>query len=123
MTSQHLNKHGKVLRSNRLFVTAKHYTNEGGAVADRNDEREQYNIAVLKYKWPGVFKQHPTRGENEVTKATSHSSLSRIALMAPGLDLTYPRTHRTLAESGEDGLDSALARVRRQKGCQARAQA
>ena len=64
-----------MLRSNRLFVTAKHYTNEGGAVADRNDEREQYNIGVLKYKWPGVFKQHPTRGENEVKMDWTQRSL------------------------------------------------
>ena len=45
---------------------AKHYTNAGGAVAVRNDEREQFNIAVLRHKWPGVFPQHATRGKNEV---------------------------------------------------------
>ena len=65
-TSQHLKKYGVVARSNRLIVIAKHYTNAGGAVEARNDEREQYNIAVLRHKWPGVFPQHATRGVNEV---------------------------------------------------------
>ncbi len=55
-----------VARSNRVIVKAQHYTNAGGAVADRNDAREQYNIAVLRHKWPGVFPQHGTRGPNEV---------------------------------------------------------
>mmetsp|Transcript_14197 Transcript_14197/g.26109 ORF Transcript_14197/g.26109 Transcript_14197/m.26109 type:complete len:151 (+) Transcript_14197:2-454(+) len=48
------------------MVKAAHYTNAGGAVAVRNDDREQYNIAVLRHKWPGVFPQHGTRGVNEV---------------------------------------------------------
>ena len=69
LTAAHLLKYGKVLRSNRVIVKATHYTNAGGAVADRNDTREQYNIAVLRYKWPGVFPQHGTRGENEVRMA------------------------------------------------------
>ena len=33
------------------------------------------SIAVLKYKWPGVFKQHPTRGENEVKMDWTQRSL------------------------------------------------
>eukprot|EP00939_MAST-03C_sp_MAST-3C-sp1_P002639 g2639.t1 len=68
-TAQHLKMYGRVTRSNRVFISAKHYTNSGGAVAVRNDEKEQYNIAVLRHKWPGVFPQHATRGPNEVRMA------------------------------------------------------
>ena len=76
-TAAHLKEYGVVARSNRVFCIAKHYTNEGGAVADRTSSREQYNIAVLRHKWPGVFHQHATRGRNEVTMKwkTRHVSL------------------------------------------------
>lgn len=56
-------------RSNRAIVKATHYTNAGGAVADRDDTKEQFNIGVLRHKWPGVFPQHGTRGPNEVRMA------------------------------------------------------
>ena len=32
----------------------------------RNDEREQHAIQLLHHKWPGAFRQHGTRGPNEV---------------------------------------------------------
>ena len=32
----------------------------------RTNRREQYNIAILQHKWPGCFKPHSTRGDNEV---------------------------------------------------------
>jgi len=66
LTAQHLAKYGAVARSNRVVIRAAHYTNAGGAVADRTDSKEQYNIGVLRHKWPGVFPQHNTRGVNEV---------------------------------------------------------
>jgi hypothetical protein len=70
-TCRQLLEHGKVCRSNRVFVTATHYTNAGGAVAIRTAEREQYNIAILKHSWPGVFQRHPTRGDNEARRDRS----------------------------------------------------
>jgi len=66
LTAQHLAKYGAVARSNRVVIRAAHYTNAGGAVADRTDSKEQYNIGVLRHKWPGAFPQHTTRGVNEV---------------------------------------------------------
>eukprot|EP00940_MAST-03C_sp_MAST-3C-sp2_P001969 g1969.t1 len=65
-TAQHLSTYGVVMRSNRVFVKARHYKNAGGAVAVRNDETEQRNISILKRKWPGVFRDHKRRGANEV---------------------------------------------------------
>lgn len=62
LTASHLHTLGVAARSNRVMVKATHYTNAGGAVADRNNEREQYNIAVLRHKWPGVFPQHGKGG-------------------------------------------------------------
>ena len=53
-------------RETESSLQGKHYTNAGGAVAVRNDEREQYNIKILRRKWPGVFRAHPFRGPNEV---------------------------------------------------------
>merc|ERR1712032_1500566 len=39
------------------FIQVKHSTNEGGAVASRDNAgvKEKYNIAILQKKWPGVF--------------------------------------------------------------------
>lgn len=67
-TCSHLDKHGSVLRCNRLVVHVAHETNAGGAVAtrDRKGLREQHNIQLLQRKWPGVFRKHGTRGENQV---------------------------------------------------------
>lgn len=66
MRLQHLHKHGTVARCNRCFIDALHYNNRGGAVDVRTNRREQYNIAILQHKWPGCFKPHSTRGDNEV---------------------------------------------------------
>jgi hypothetical protein len=63
---QHLAEIGVVCRCNRLMVKATHYTNPGGAVASRSDENEKKAIAILHQKWPGIFRRHPSRGENEV---------------------------------------------------------
>ena len=53
-------------RSNRILCLFEHYDNPGGAVDVRNDEREQHAIQILHHKWPGAFRQHGTRGPNEV---------------------------------------------------------
>eukprot|EP00939_MAST-03C_sp_MAST-3C-sp1_P000762 g762.t1 len=65
-TAQHLDTYGVAIRSNRVFVKALHYKNSGGAVAVRSNKSEQRNINILRTKWPGVFRDHPTRGVNEV---------------------------------------------------------
>jgi len=64
-TCQHIHKHGRVARCNRLLILAEHYVNAGGAVAVRNKARESANIAHLRSKWPGVFLGSP-RGSSEV---------------------------------------------------------
>jgi len=59
----HIAKHGSVLRCNRMLVHARHATNTGGAVAERDQSgsRERCNIAILQQKWPGVFKLNKKR--------------------------------------------------------------
>jgi len=66
-TCAHIQKHGSVLRCNRLTFCAKHYKNPGGActVRDTKGKEEQRNIAILTEKWPHAIHQHPTR-KNEV---------------------------------------------------------
>lgn len=56
-TCQHIAKHGAVLRLNRLTIVAKHQTNPGGAVAqrDKKGREEERNIAILTRKWPRAF--------------------------------------------------------------------
>lgn len=70
-TCQHLHAHGSVLRCNRMFLTVKHATNVGGAVANRDEAgaKEKKNIAILQEKWPGVFSLNGRRlnAELEVT--------------------------------------------------------
>lgn len=62
-TASHLQRHGEVLRCNRLLITAKHETNAGGACDARDAEgkKEQFNIGILKEKWPGAILDHPQR--------------------------------------------------------------
>merc|ERR1719331_2162772 len=62
-TCSHISKHGSVLRCNRMFLTVKHSTNAGGAVAARDaaGAKEKYNVAVLQRKWPGVFRINNNR--------------------------------------------------------------
>ncbi len=64
-TLQHIKKYRSVLRLENLLLDFKHYTNEGGAVQYRNEEREQENIHYLKKKWGTLIKDHPTR-PNEI---------------------------------------------------------
>ncbi|CAE8629680.1 unnamed protein product [Polarella glacialis] len=67
-TCSHLQRHGSVLRCNRIIVHASHETNPGGAVAvrDKKGKKERENIGILRRKWPGVFKPHGTRGDTQV---------------------------------------------------------
>jgi hypothetical protein len=62
-TCSHINRHGCVLRCNRLFIHVKHSTNAGGAVSVRDaaGEKERQNIAILNTKWPGVFRSNGRR--------------------------------------------------------------
>lgn len=64
----HLKQHGAVLRCNRMIITAVHETNAGGAVSERDDggAKERENIKILREKWPGVFRDNPTRGDTQV---------------------------------------------------------
>jgi len=73
-TCCHLQRHGCVLRCNRLVLKVAHETNPGGAVAvrDSKGENERRNIKILMRKWPGVFKLHSTRGDTEVKMRWSH---------------------------------------------------
>merc|ERR1719277_1737025 len=69
-TCSHLERFGEVLRCNRMLITAKHETNAGGAcdARDAAGEKERYNIGVLKEKWPGAIKDHPTRANQIVLR-------------------------------------------------------
>merc|ERR1719171_1246200 len=69
-TASHLEKYGEVLRCNRLLITAKHETNQGGAcdIRDAKGLKEQYNIGVLTEKWPGAIQKHPTRANQVVLR-------------------------------------------------------
>jgi hypothetical protein len=73
-TCCHLQRHGSVLRCNRMVLKVAHETNAGGAVAirDSKGDNERRNIKILMRKWPGVFKLHSTRGDTEVKMKWSH---------------------------------------------------
>lgn len=66
-TCAHIHRHGSVLRCNRMSVKAKHQTNAGGAVSERDKAglKEQMNIAILRNKWGRAIKPNPKR-KNEV---------------------------------------------------------
>jgi hypothetical protein len=64
-TCAHLDAHGAVMRCNRMFITAVHETNAGGACSERDEsgEKESANIRILQEKWPGVFSLNGRRGD------------------------------------------------------------
>mmetsp|Transcript_60640 Transcript_60640/g.130146 ORF Transcript_60640/g.130146 Transcript_60640/m.130146 type:complete len:501 (-) Transcript_60640:185-1687(-) len=66
-TCSHLDKYGSVMRLDRMTVSAKHYSNSGGAVTmrDKKGKEEQRNIQILHRKWPGAFTDNGRR-KNEV---------------------------------------------------------
>ncbi|CAE8583534.1 unnamed protein product [Polarella glacialis] len=68
--AQHIQKHGSVMRLNRMTFSAKHYSNAGGAVGERDSKgvKEQQNMAILFKKWPNAIFPHRTR-KNEVRLA------------------------------------------------------
>lgn len=53
----HINKHGSVMRCNRMTLNVKHYDNGGGACTNRDKKgrEERRNITILNHKWPKVF--------------------------------------------------------------------
>lgn len=65
--AQHIHTYGSVLRCNRMTFTAKHYSNPGGAVDNRDAKglKEQENMAILFRKWPSAIFPHGRRA-NEV---------------------------------------------------------
>mmetsp|Transcript_149075 Transcript_149075/g.478804 ORF Transcript_149075/g.478804 Transcript_149075/m.478804 type:complete len:455 (-) Transcript_149075:95-1459(-) len=67
-TASHLDKHGSVLRCNRLLLSVVHERNEGGACSERDaaGERERESIRHLQEKWPGVFCKNGSRGDTQV---------------------------------------------------------
>eukprot|EP00419_Tripos_fusus_P010361 CAMPEP_0172660776 /NCGR_PEP_ID=MMETSP1074-20121228/4253_1 /TAXON_ID=2916 /ORGANISM="Ceratium fusus, Strain PA161109" /LENGTH=711 /DNA_ID=CAMNT_0013476425 /DNA_START=58 /DNA_END=2193 /DNA_ORIENTATION=+ len=66
-TCAHIQEYGSVMRINRMTVTAKHYSNEGGACSNRDAKgvEERKNIAILMRKWPNAIFDHRRR-QNEV---------------------------------------------------------
>lgn len=64
-TVQHIKEYGGVYRFNDIFMTFSHYTNAGGVVGYRNEEKEKEAIDYLMKKHPGAFRLNPKR-KNEI---------------------------------------------------------
>jgi hypothetical protein len=66
-TCSHMDKHGAVLRCNRMTISVKHYSNSGGACSIRDSKglEEKKNLAILMKRWPRAFRMNPKRN-NEV---------------------------------------------------------
>lgn len=78
-TCTHLHRHGAVLRCNRLTLSVKHYSNCGGACTNRDQKgaEEKRNIAILRRKWPGVFRANPKRANEVIMCWKKGSALAR----------------------------------------------
>lgn len=117
-TCSHLEKYGEVLRVNRMLITAKHETNAGGAcdVRDAAGEREKYNIRILKEKWPGAIKDHPTRanqivlrwkslGKEVKSKPVPTEAVEAVAVS--GVEAAEPAKDSVMEVVAEDGKPEA----------------
>lgn len=80
-TCSHLKAHGSVMRCNRLFIHAKHETNSGGAVSERDvgGVKERANISILQSKWPGAFLKHHTRPNQVILRWECYDESKRGA--------------------------------------------
>jgi len=63
----HIAKYKSIMRCNRMTLSVKHYSNNGGACTNRDKKgmEEKRNVAILNRKWPGCFRANPKR-KNEV---------------------------------------------------------
>jgi len=64
-TLQHIKNYGGVVRFHKYLLSFKHYTNAGGAVSYRNNERETEAINYLMNKWGDAIRLN-TKRENEI---------------------------------------------------------
>eukprot|EP00927_Polykrikos_kofoidii_P050993 TRINITY_DN4480_c0_g2_i1.p1 TRINITY_DN4480_c0_g2~~TRINITY_DN4480_c0_g2_i1.p1 ORF type:complete len:547 (-),score=119.77 TRINITY_DN4480_c0_g2_i1:287-1720(-) len=66
-TCSHISAHGSVMRCDRMTLNVKHYSNFGGACANRDAKgaEERKNLDILYRKWPRAFRPNPKR-KNEV---------------------------------------------------------
>lgn len=85
-TAAHLAQHGAALRCNRLFLHAKHSTNQGGAVATRDSggAEERKNIAILQAKWPGAFHLNGKRKDEVIFNWSHHKPGTAAAAVDAG---------------------------------------
>lgn len=68
-TLQHIDRYGIACRYQRFLWEFQHYSNPGGAVAYRDDAREQKNINYLLRKWPNHLRLNPKRKNEILLKA------------------------------------------------------
>jgi len=79
--AQHIHTHGSVMRCNRLTFSAKHYSNSGGAVDNRDaaGTKEQANMAILFQKWPNAIYPHGTRRNEVVLRWPSDGKATELS--------------------------------------------
>jgi hypothetical protein len=73
-TLQHLHKYSGIVRLDYILASFKHYTNKGGAVDFRNEEREQTAIKYLKEKWQTDVRDNTKRPNEILLKWCKRSS-------------------------------------------------
>lgn len=103
--AQHIHTHGSVMRCNRLCFTAKHYSNTGGAVDNRDDAglKEQQNMAVLFEKWPNAIFPHNTRKHEVALRWPSEGSAAHTVAEADSFQETAKKTLGRLSMHLEPG--------------------
>jgi len=60
-TCAHLDAYGKVARLDMYIASYQHYSNRGGAVANRTPGAEMGLVNTLTERWPQYLKPHPKR--------------------------------------------------------------
>jgi len=75
-TCAHLKKYGSVMRFDRMTISARHYSNQGGACSNRDAKgiQERKNVAILMHKWPLAIFHHRTRTNEVNLRWTEHKN-------------------------------------------------
>eukprot|EP00932_Pfiesteria_piscicida_P016883 SRR837773.3788.p1 GENE.SRR837773.3788~~SRR837773.3788.p1 ORF type:complete len:446 (-),score=102.90 SRR837773.3788:44-1306(-) len=114
-TCSHIAKHGSILRLNRLTICAKHATNPGGAVAqrDRKGQEEERNIEILMSKWPRCFRRNPKRKHEVILRWPGAEVQDEDA--AAGAASVKGGSHKVLAKKVKTSSRTVMKKVMKSK--------
>jgi len=114
-TCAHISKYGSVMRCQHMTLNVKHYSNSGGAVSARDDKgkEERRNVAILKEKWPGMFRDNPKRKNEVILKWKTGKNTADDDYDAGGDGDSSPSARKTSAKKTTSATSGSHLKVKK----------